>query len=340
MKKLRFLSLILTAILCIPLFAACNVGGGGEFEAALNPDNFNNFTLMSSDAAMQAMICKKESNKEYMLIEISGVKYMESYAVINADDSKDFYRMSQDSLFGGEYSYYKHIFSNKDIVDIVIVLPAIPSLTDIQKEDFNKKSGYYVLTDSAKTSEKYTIFARRLGAKPDNFSLKLKIASNKLTEMIIEIKSGETTKLLKHLFTDYGTTVVTEPDWLYLCEVEKPSGIFVLDEFSMTVNGINISGKVSDLATNEGLDTETKLMLSMLATMTLEFKGDEVTVSMGALSETVKFKMDGNKVIPLDDDGNEEDSVGSSMIYQGGKLIITAVDEETGINIQLIFIKV
>ena len=109
----------------------------------------------------------------------------------------------------------------------------------------------------------------------------------------------------------------------------KPSGNYVIDEFSVTTNGVTISGKIEDLASHTELDPAVKFGLGFLTAMRLEFEGDTLTIHMLGQSESVKFKMKGNKILGYDEEtGKYEDMEQGSFTYKGGKLQLSMSETE------------
>ncbi|MCL1901433.1 MAG: hypothetical protein FWG51_03425, partial [Firmicutes bacterium] len=77
------------------------------------------------------------------------------------------------------------------------------------------------------------------------------------------------------------------------CGGAKPSGKFVLDEFSVKVGEVEISGKISELEDKlEELEEELEpgellglsIMLAMFSNFSLTFDGDNLIAKMGVLT--------------------------------------------------------
>jgi hypothetical protein len=103
------------------------------------------------------------------------------------------------------------------------------------------------------------------------------------------------------------------------------------------------TGLVIDLTSDEEVDSTVKTMVTAYKNMSIEVTKDEIIVTGAAdaaVSETVKYKMDGNKVVFLDDDGNpvENASIGEVTI-KGGVLTITSSVSQLSMEIKITFKK-
>lgn len=217
----RKAAIVAAALACILVFAACGgdkSGGKSEFEKALKDETFSNVTMEIDVPSMMNMKAKISGNKGFITMSMMAVITSDIYQEIAADGSIEQYSKTS---FLGETEYTKeHI----DAADAGAETPTPDSMgiSTFDETDFVKdSSGYYVLTDAAKSKSKYKDLTEIAGTAEGTFNFKLKIASDKLTELVVDFSVDVlgviTPMTMKCTFTDYGSTVVTAPSWLSLC---------------------------------------------------------------------------------------------------------------------------
>ena len=137
----------------------------------------------------------------------------------------------------------------------------------------------------------------------------------------------------------------------------KPSGKFVFSEFTMTnASGASFTAKKGDdftaaLEKSSLTDTEklgAAIVVGLFSAVTMEFSGNNLTMKFDSLlgeskpeDKTIEFKMDGNKIIGLAKDGEEDDiEIGGSdgeFVFKGGKIIMSS--EKDGVSVKVVFVK-
>ena len=113
-------------------------------------------------------------------------------------------------------------------------------------------------------------------------------------------------------------------------------GTWAPESFEVKVGSIKTSFDVAEMSETE------KATYAEFVDMTLTFNSDgTVTSNMGDDEDFAKYKKDGDKIIPLDKDGNEADFAGTIEIVDG-KLVMH-MDIQEGIlsmSVTLVFAKV